>query len=446
MAEQTKQIVMRGQPLVAPGQRAVVVGAGASGLAAARLLERLGARVRLLERDLENAARVKAMAVAKNWEVAAGKHGRDHFANVSLVVLSPGVNLRLLGPWLDNLPRERVISELELAYRCITEPIIAVTGTSGKTTTTTLIGSFLRAMGQEVFVGGNIGTPLSEYVLEGGKARILVLEVSSFQLLTSPTFRPQVGVFLNISPNHLDYHVDMDEYLGAKLSMFARQQESDTAVFPEQMRMELGGSKVTKARRIFFQPDSQPSCAALPGRHNQANIAAAFAACQVFGLAPGTAEAVLEKFQSLPHRLQPVVEKHGVLFVDDSKGTTVHALQAALEAFDRPILLLAGGVFKGGDVAALSPLLRRKVRQVGLFGGSRDVFEHAWAKVVPLSWDPSLEQAMDRLWALAKPGDVMLLSPATASFDLFADYKARGSAFQRRAQTLKGHGHGRHAA
>lgn len=446
MAEQTRQIMMHGQPLVHPGQRAVVVGAGTSGLAAARLLERLGARVRLLERDLAHAARVEAMAEAANWEVAGGPHERRQFEDAALAVLSPGVNPRLLRPWLQGLKPGQVVSELELAWRCVCEPVVAVTGTSGKTTTTSLIGHFLRAMGKRVFVGGNIGTPLSEYALQGIAADILVLEASSFQLLTSPAFRPDVGVLLNISPNHLDYHADMDEYRGAKLSMFARQRRGDTALFPEHMRAELDAPGITQARTIFFQTDSRLSCGALPGRHNQANIAAAFAACGVFGLDPATAQEALESVQALPHRLQVVAETRGVLFVDDSKATTAHALEAALEAFDRPILLLAGGVFKGGDLQALTPLLRRKVRQVALFGAGREVFERAWAGVVPLSWEPSLERAMDRLWALAAPGDVILLSPATASFDLFTDYKARGRAFQSRAQTLGGHGHDGQAA
>jgi len=439
MPLKSSAITLREPALFGPGEISVVVGAGASGVAAARLLQRLGARVRLVERDPGKLTGIQDMAATRGWEIVAGEHDQQQFAGASLVVLSPGVNRRKLEPWLGQVGPGRVISELELAFRCVSEPIVAVTGTSGKTTTTTLIGEFLRAMGRRVFVGGNIGTPLSAYVLDGPAVDMLVLEVSSFQLLNSPTFRPRVGVLLNISPNHLDYHVDMEEYIQAKLSMFTRQGEEDTAVFPEEMREMLDRSEAfgaPGAQQVFFQSRSLLHCPGLPGRHNQANVQAAFLACVPFGLDAPAAQDVLNRFQALPHRLQVVAEREGVLFVDDSKGTTVQALKAALEAFERPVLLLAGGVFKGGDLAGLAPLLARKARMVGLFGASREIFEQAWAGTVPLFWAATLEQAMERLWAEARCGDVMLLSPATASFDLFTDYKARGRAFQQRMQTL----------
>lgn len=442
MARKLPEIAMPDAALVRPGETAVVVGAGRSGMAAARLLGRLGARVRLVERSREGAEKVRDAAAMQGWEVLAGEHDQGQFAQASLVVLSPGVNRRGLAPWLEHMGPGRVVSELELACRHVSEPVIAVTGTSGKTTTTTLIGQFLAAMGRKAFVGGNIGTPLSEYVAEGGGAEILALEVSSFQLLNSLTFRPRVGVLLNISPNHLDYHADMEEYTQAKLSMFARQGETDTAVFPEEMRETLDRPEITRARRVFFGARTRLRCAALRGRHNQANLEAAFLACAPFGLDEATAQKALDGFQALPHRLQVVAERGGVLFVDDSKGTTVQSLRAALESFDGPILLLAGGVFKGGDLAGLAPLVAAKVRVVGLFGAGREVFEQAWAGRTSLFWEPTLEQAVDRLWAQALPGEVMLLSPATASFDLFTDYKARGRAFQARVRSLPERRHG----
>jgi UDP-N-acetylmuramoylalanine--D-glutamate ligase len=436
MAKKFSEIVMHTARLIRPGETAVVVGAGRSGLAAARLLGCLGARVRLLEQKQEVAERIRDLAAIQGWEMLAGEHGQKQFAQASLVVLSPGVNRRNLAPWLEHLDPAQVISELELACRCVSEPIIAVTGTNGKTTTTTLIGRFLCAMGRKVFVGGNIGTPLSEYVVDGAGAEILVLEVSSFQLQNSFTFRPQVGVLLNISPNHLDWHADMNEYVQAKLSMFARQDEADLAIFPEEMRETLDKPGITKARRVFFGAKTRLRCAALRGRHNQANMEAAFLACEPYGLDEATAQKTLDSFQALPHRLQVVTERDGVLFVDDSKGTTVQSLAAALESFDRPILLLAGGVFKGGDLSVLAPLVADKVRIIGLFGASREAFEQAWGSQTTLFWEPTLEGAVDRLWTEARPGEVMLLSPATASFDLFADYKARGRAFQKRVQSL----------
>lgn len=432
----------------------MVVGTGLSGLAAAALLDYLGGAVRLVDSGTVS-QEVRDLAAKRGWEVREGEHRSKQFDRADLVVLSPGVNRRKLEPWLTGLDPERVVAELELALNFVDEPIIAVTGTSGKTTTTTLIGRFLEAAGRRVFVGGNIGTPLSQYVLERmrtadagsssdfEKADNLVLEVSSFQLMNTRSLRPNVGVLLNVSPNHLDYHQDMEEYLQAKLSLFARQKPEDTAVFPEEMRDLVQTRRVTRARTAYFGSDSGLTCPALPGRHNQANIAAAFQACLPFGLTRDAAQPVLDQFSGLPHRLQIVVERDGVVFVDDSKGTTVQALRAALEAFDRPILLLAGGVFKGGDLAGLKSLVQSKARAVGLFGASREIFEAAWADAgIPLFWEPTLERTMDRLWLQALPGDVMLLSPATASFDLFRDYKHRGVTFQNHLQALAERGHG----
>ncbi|SMP40478.1 UDP-N-acetylmuramoylalanine--D-glutamate ligase [Desulfonatronum zhilinae] len=442
-----------GPSRIQPGETAVVVGTGRSGLAAAALLDHLGCAVRLVDSG-KVSREVRDQAEKRGWDVREGGHCTEQFDRAALVVLSPGVNRRKLEPWLTSLGADQVIAELELALGFVDAPITAVTGTNGKTTTTTLIGRFLEAMGRRVFVGGNIGTPMSSYVLEclsaadaGSssnfeKADNLVLEVSSFQLLNTRSLRPRVGVLLNVSPNHLDYHQDMEEYLQAKLSLFATQEPEDTAVFPEEMRELVQARRVTRARTVYFGTQSDLTCPALPGRHNQANIAAAFQACQPFGLTRAAAQTVLDGFSGLPHRLQIVAEQGGVVFVDDSKGTTVQALRAALEAFDRPVLLLAGGVFKGGDLAGLKPLVQSKARAVGLFGAGREIFEAAWGDVeTPLFWEPTLERAMDRLWLQARSGDVMLLSPATASFDLFRDYKHRGMTFQNHLQTLAERGH-----
>jgi UDP-N-acetylmuramoylalanine--D-glutamate ligase len=454
MSSLNQSSTCQGTSEIQPGETAVVVGTGRSGLAAAALLAHLGCVVRLADSGTVS-QEVRELSEVRGWDLRTGEHCAEQFTGAGLVVLSPGVNRRRLEPWLGHLKTEQVIAELELALGFVDEPIIAVTGTNGKTTTTTLIGRFLEATGRRVFVGGNIGTPLSSYVLEclkaadvrssSGfeKADNLVLEVSSFQLLNTSSLRPNVGVLLNVSPNHLDYHRDMEEYLQAKLSLFARQKLDDTAIFPEELRDLVQMRHVTQARSVYFSAQSGLTCPALPGRHNQANIAAAFQACLPFGLTHAVAQSVLNEFTGLPHRLQIVAERGGVEFVDDSKGTTVQALRAALEAFDRPVLLLAGGVFKGGDLAALKPLVQSKARAVGLFGASREIFEAAWADAgIQLFWEQTLERAMDRLWLQARPGDVMLLSPATASFDLFQDYKHRGMTFQNHLQVLVERGHG----
>ncbi|MFZ5425719.1 MAG: UDP-N-acetylmuramoyl-L-alanine--D-glutamate ligase [Thermodesulfobacteriota bacterium] len=414
------------------GHKAVVVGAAVSGVAAARLLAALGASVRLLDRNPDALnPDVREELAAAGIELALGPHKKADFKDAQMVVLSPGVPVARLSSFLEACPDAQVMGELELASWFTQEPILAVTGTNGKTTTTTLIGHILESSGRKVFVGGNIGTPLSEYVLSDDRADVVVLEVSSFQLQNVKSFHPRVGVLLNFSANHLDYHADEEEYLSAKLNLFARMTGNDLAVLPLEMKEILQARDFTKARRVYFTPSARFKEHNLPGEHNRANMEAAWLACKAFGVTDEQAAAAVASFQPLPHRIQKLGEKGGVLFVDDSKATTVEAMRAAIESFDRPVRLLAGGVFKGGDLEGLAPLLKRKVVQVGLFGANREIFEKAWAGQVPLFWEPVLEGAVTRLYRESSPGDVILLSPATASFDLYADYKARGKDFAR---------------
>lgn len=416
-----------------------VVGAGRSGRAAALLAADRGARVLLLDRDESGpGAQAEADLRAAGVELRLGAHKRGDFEGAALVVLSPGVPpgvVRALLP-VDGGPE--VVSELEFAYRLARGRILAVTGTNGKTTSSALAAHVLRHAGLKVFLGGNIGTPLSEHVLSGERADILVLEVSSFQAQACVTFRPEVGVLLNFAPDHLDHHADMEEYLRAKLNMFANMLAEDLAVLPAAMRPKLEDYYFTRARIHWFESTDRFESERLPGAHNQSNMEAVFQAVKRFGAGERCMREAVESFVPWPHRLQQVGRHAGVLFVDDSKATTVDALAAALETFDAPVLLLAGGVYKGGDLAELVPLLRRKVRAVCLFGDSREIFEKAWAGHVPLAWEPGLEKAMRRLMTWAEEGDVMLLSPATASFDLYANYKERGLDFQRVFAELAG--------
>lgn len=417
---------------VKEGELAVVVGAGSSGAAAARLLAALGARVRLVDsnRVPEN---IRAMASEKGIEILCAKHTPEQFYGASLVVCSPGVPLSALAPLLEESGNPPLIAETELALRYVREPILAVTGTSGKTTTVSLAAAMLEAAGKKVFLGGNIGTPLSDYVLDSitgkrEKADVLVLEMSSFQLQGSEHFHPRVAVLLNLSPNHLDHHKDMAEYSDAKFRIFALQTEGDLAVLPENL-VSLFHARGYKARIAVFAPSARFARTRLLGRHNTANAEAAFLACREFGVGEEAAIRAVADFQPLRHRLERAGELEGVLYVNDSKCTTVDAMHVALESFDSPVLLIAGGKFKGGDLESLTGLLRERVRAVALFGASREVFETAWKDVVPLSWHPELPAAVSRLRAMARPGDVVLLSPATSSFDLYSNYKARGDHF-----------------
>ena len=338
------------------GKEAVVVGAGSSGRAAVRLLAFLGARVRMLERDASRLdGSFVSLARELGVEIVSGDHEAAQFRNADLVILSPGIPAARIQPLLPEGRSVELMAELELASRCVTEPILAVTGTNGKTTTVNLCAAMLQASGRKVFLGGNIGTPLSEYVLSTDKADVLVLEVSSFQLQTCSTFKPWAAVLINFSPNHLDWHADMEEYLTAKLNLFANQDEDDLAVFPSSLRQLVEERRPTRARIVYFGPERRFLCPGLPGEHNLANMEAAYQACRHFGVTESEAQRALGGMKGLPHRIERVGEVRGVLFVNDSKATTVDSLEAALKSFDRPIRLLAGGVFKGGDLKILLP-------------------------------------------------------------------------------------------
>ena len=409
----------------------LVVGAGVSGAAAARLLHSLGARVRVA--DSGQSVQVDRLAgLEGKVDLQLGPHHRGQFSDVDLVVLSPGVPRKSLAQYLEGLPERHVVAETELASWFVDDPLIAVTGTNGKTTTTLMIAAMLQAAGKRVFTGGNIGTPLSEYVLSGARADALVVEVSSFQLQTCRRFKPDVAVLLNVAANHLDWHEDMDEYVDAKLNIFARQDETDLAVLPEDQRAFLEPRLTGLARRAWFTTPAKArfEAPALLGAHNRANIEAAWLAAAELGADQESAARAVAAFTPPPHRLQPVAEVDGVLYVDDSKATTLDAVAAAVQSFDRPVRLLLGGVFKGGDVAELAGKVRDKVVQVGLFGAGREVFEPPLAKVFDTFWEPDLDKAVERLARDARPGDVVLLSPATASFDAYTSYAARGDHFQ----------------
>nr|WP_174404574.1 UDP-N-acetylmuramoyl-L-alanine--D-glutamate ligase [Desulfovibrio subterraneus] len=425
------------QSPVTTGMKAVVVGVGSTGMAAAELLHALGAQVRIVDRSADKVTPAFREVIEKlGFETAFGDHSVEQFAGASLVVPSPGVPVLKIQQYLpaDAL----VMAETELAWHCVQHiPVLAVTGTNGKTTTVRLCAKMLEDAGKKVFLGGNIGTPLSRFVLEGGEADVLVLELSSFQLQTCSALRPKVGVLTNITVDHLDYHKDMDEYTDAKMRLFARQTVEDKAIFGPGLE-DLPYRHDVKAEIWFFDDSSRFPDALLKGRHNRLNMEASFLACSVFGVTEESAAATLREFVAAEHTLETVGVARGVTFVNDTKATTVDAVRAALETFDAPILLLAGGVYKGGDLSTLAGLVRSKVKAVGLYGSSREKFEQAWAGCAPMSYDTTMEEAARRLMDKAAAGDVMLLAPATSSFDQYANYRARGEDFRRIYSLLAG--------
>ena len=416
-----------------------VIGAGRSGRAAVRLLHELGADVRLLEKKPEQMpAEFSSWLSEHRVPVFGGEHLPEYFKGVELVIPSPAAAKALIEPLLpvqENGRKADIMAETELAWRLLEgESVIGITGTSGKTTTTSLTAAMLQAHGLRVFTGGNIGVPLSEYVLArrhgGEKADVVVLELSSFQLQTCSTLHPRVGILLNISENHLDFHKDMKEYTDAKMRLFSRQTERDVAILSPSLA-DLPAAYGMKARVEFLTEGARPfPDTRLIGAHNQSNAEAAFMAASLFDVTREEAARAMREFTPIAHRLEHIADLDGVQYVNDSKCTTIEALKVALAAFDRPVILLAGGKFKGGDVEGVRDLLKAHVRAVALYGASREHFEPAWKDTVPVTWDETMDEALARARALARPGDAVLLAPATSSYDQFKNYIERGNHFR----------------
>jgi UDP-N-acetylmuramoylalanine--D-glutamate ligase len=402
---------------------ALVLGLARSGQAAALALARRGVHVIAVDRrtDVER-SRLDAAGV----DVRAGTEDEALLDGIELLVKSPGVpaEARLVaGARARGIP---VWSELELGYRLLDRArFVAVTGTNGKTTTAELLGAMLG-----VHVAGNVGRPLT--ALDG---RVddgwVVCEVSSFQLEDVHEFRPRIGVLLNLEPDHLDRHGTFDAYRAAKLRLFERQLPEDVAVVPRGFEPVPGAA----GRREFAADDPLPAEPLIPGAHNRENAAAATAAARAAGLPDARIAAALRTFQGVPHRLEQIADVGGVRWVNDSKATNVAAAVRALASYDAPVLLIAGGRGKGESFAPLAQAAKGHVRCAYLVGESAAAIAFALGEIShELSGD--LETAVRAAAQVAKPGDVVLLSPACASYDQFTDFEQRGDEFRRLVQQL----------
>ncbi len=444
-----------------PGTRPLVVGAARSGIAAARLLRRGGLHVRLADRRIEEAGGAELQRQLGRQGVA------DEFAadrpaaleGCDFVVWSPGIPA---GHPLAAAARAAgvpLLSELELGYRAARARFVCVTGTNGKSTTADLVGALLRGSGRRVEVCGNIGRAVCEVAEEVDPAGFLVVEVSSFQLESVERLRPFIAVWLNLTPDHLDRHGDLATYGAVKQRLFARQEPGDWAVWnaddPEVLARRAGAGAplffstqdpvpqgayageagLTLVRRTGSEPLLPPKELRLRGRHNLSNALAALAAVLPLDLPADALRRVLRAYPGLEHRLEPVATVDGVEFVNDSKATNVGSLEVALQSFERPVVLIAGGRDKGQDFAPLLPLVRRAVSHAVLVGEGADRIAAAWSGVPHLRAD-TLADAVDRAFELARAEaadagmGVVLLSPGCASFDMFHDYEDRGRRFK----------------
>ena len=434
------------------GKKVMVLGLARTGQATARFLAQQGAAV--LVSDLRPAADLQPQLNALAGlpiQYRLGGEDLNWLEGVDMVVPSPGVPMNNVLLQEAGQRGVEIISEIELAYRSLSLPLIAITGTNGKSTTTTLIGEILRATGAKAFVGGNLGVPLIE--CGAGDWEWGVVEVSSFQLEWVKRFRPRIAVLLNISEDHLDRYPDIAAYAHAKQRIFAAQDQEDIAilnrddprVWPmrQQLRSQvvsIGFSEVRKG--VFAESDTivwrdgrgeeKFSLAAvkIKGVHNIENMMAAIAATKALGVGHEVIQKILDTFPGLEHRLEFVRNKNGVCYFNDSKGTNVGAVEKSLASFSDPVILIAGGVDKGGDYSPLQKYVRQRVRRLVLLGAAKDIIAEALGHLTETVTVTDLAAAVADAAAHARPGDIVLLSPACSSFDMFRNYAERGQAFK----------------
>ncbi len=423
----------------------VVVGLGMSGFAVARFLKKRGASVIVTDKAEKDKLKAYVPVLREmGVKMELGQHRIDTFEKSDLIIVSPGVPHDILPVKRAALKGIPILGEIELACRFILEPVVAVTGTNGKTTTTTLLGDMLKNSGKKVFVGGNIGNPLIDYVDKGEKAEIIVVEVSSFQLDTIDTFRPKVAVVLNITEDHLDRYSDFAAYARAKARIFENQKQSDVAVFNGLDPFTGSICKDIKSKKLPFYNQMTDDAAIntifksldfssinFLGKHNLENAYAASLAALAIGGSLEGIQSVLSNFKGLLHRLEHVASINGIDFFDDSKATNVDAVAKALETFSKPIILIMGGRDKGSNFQILRDLVRQRVKKLIVLGEAKEDILFALGDITPTKRASSMEDAVLSAYHVASPGDVVLLSPACASFDMYDSYARRGEDFCR---------------
>jgi len=438
--------------MIHSGKQTVVLGLGHSGEAAALLLHEEGASVTVCESADSEALRQKASGLeARGIRVILGPGAEVDTTPYDLAVLSPGIDPAV--PLVRNVIDKHipVIGELELAFEECSCPAVAITGTNGKTTTTELTTAMLQGCGVRTMASGNIGLPFAHAVRSSHELDVMVLEVSSFQLETIRSFRPQVSVWLNLSTNHLDRYPGMREYRDAKLRIFENQTEADIAVvnaasdlpemrarritfsaFRDDADFTLQGSRICyQGRPVLDQADTR-----LKGVHNAENLMAALAIGLALDVEFDRMASAVTGFHAPPHRCEFVRDLDGIVWINDSKATNLDAMEMAIRSQDRPIVLIAGGKDKGFAFDAIAGLIRDRVRSAVLIGEMKDRIAASWDGV-ECHKASTLEEAVSRAQQLASAGDVVLFSPGTSSFDMFRNYGERGNLFKTHTQNLK---------
>ena len=442
--------------------KVLVVGLAKTGLATAKFLKAQGSIVSTTEersREQMKAAlqELEGLDIAMEW----GGHGKETFLRQDLIVVSPGVDLAIK-PIQEAMKKGvRIISEIELACRFIEAPIVAVTGTNGKTTTTLLIGEMLKESGKRVGVGGNVGEPLILFADRRNSWEVVVAEISSFQLEAIETFRPRIAVLLNVTEDHLDRYAQYADYIQAKARIFENMTSEDVAILNRDDPIVMTLAEDIAARKIFFslkerlnegafsngkniklrlagEEDYSLASARLKGVHNVENMMAAITAARLSGCSKKAVETVLNRFEGLEHRVEFVREIDGVRYYNDSKGTNVGSVVKSLQGFSDPVILIAGGKDKNGDLAPLKEWVEQRVKRLILIGEAKERMARELGGLTDTILAPTLEEAVLLAHRSAKRGEVVLLSPACSSFDMFKDYKERGKVFKEAVHQIGG--------
>jgi UDP-N-acetylmuramoylalanine--D-glutamate ligase len=443
------------------GKRVLVVGLGKSGVASALFMKKQGARVTVSDTKSGDELRNEIPVLLDNGiTVETGGHGDRTFQGQDLIVVSPGVPVDAPPLVQARSLGENVIGEIELAAQFLPGPIVAITGSNGKTTTTTLTGEIMTASGFPALVGGNIGTPAISLAERAKPGTVIVLEISSFQLETIQSFRPKVAVVLNVTPDHLDRHRTFEIYAAAKTRIFENQQSEDCAVLNADDSTCVAMSKKTRAQIYWFSRQNEVERGAwvrdgnivfrdgsgqreimqvseipLKGAHNLENVLAAVCASVLMGCSAEKIRQAVHGFKAVEHRLEFVASIGGVDYYNDSKATNVDATIKALESFPSNIHLIVGGKDKGSDYTVLNDLLRQRVKRVYTIGAAAGKIE-SQIKGAEVVHAETLENAIRQAHSSAQAGDVVLLAPACASFDQFKSYEHRGRVFKEVIQAM----------
>jgi UDP-N-acetylmuramoylalanine--D-glutamate ligase len=444
------------------GKRISVLGMARSGLSCAKLLKKIGADVFVSDIKSEElvsdqASQLRELGIA----FETGGHTSKILGDKDFIIISPGIptNVPILAQAQQlGIP---ILSEVEVAFWLTDSKIIGITGSNGKTTTVTLVGEILKRDGREYQLGGNIGIPFSSVVEKVSPRGFLVLELSSFQLERIEEFRPFVSSVLNVTPDHLDRHPDMNSYLEAKLRILENQTPNDFAVLNADDENSFKLAQYGKCRKTFFSTKKELEHGAffhqgkltsiwegeekeimpaaeigIQGPHNLSNASAACAICTILSVSPSSIREALKSFRGVEHRLEQVANVSGVNFVNDSKATNVDSVWYALQSVSPPVILIAGGKDKGGDFSKLRELAKENVKILILIGEAKEKLKSALGDVVPTFQSESLEEAVKLGFQKASPRDTVLLSPGCASFDMFRDYQHRGEVFKSSVRNL----------